>query len=262
MNNDRKSLCTEYENQTSPELEGILRTELEKDQPDRQTVLQILDILETRDSGSSSENELPTHARYERKSTGRWLRTAVAAVVIVLIFAFAAPPVFGAENIVELVGRWTQDLFALFRSDSPNQLQTEYVYKTSNPDLQKIYDAAVEHGITQRVVPTWVPEECVLEDLMITVAPDGINLCAYLEESNYYILFSLRPATADSLEKYPKEEENVKIYEIEGTEHYIMPNADAWTAVWTADDIGCSIVTNYSEKTARYILKSIYLEGD
>jgi len=261
MNNDRKSLCTEYENQTSPELEGILHTELEKDQPDRQTVLQILDILETRDSGSSAENELPTHARYERKSTGRWLRTAAAAVVIVLIFAFAAPPVFGAENIVELVGRWTQDLFALFRPDSQDQLQTEYVYKTSNPDLQKIYDAAVEHGITQKVVPTWIPEECVLEDLEVVVAPEGINLCAYFSGKNHDILFSLGPSTAISFEKYPKDDDGVKIYEIEGKEHYIMPNADTWLAVWTAGDIGCSIITSYSEETVRYILKSIYTEG-
>lgn len=261
MNNDRKSLCTEYENQTSPELEEILRTELEKDQPDRQTVLQILDILETRDSGTSAENELPTHARHERKATGRWLRTAAAAVVIVLVFAFAAPPVFGAENIVELVGRWTQDLFALFRSDSPNQLQTEYVYKTSNPDLQKIYDAAVEHGITQKVVPTWIPEECALQKLESRVTPQGTNLCAYFSGNDHYLIFSFGSVTDISFEKYPKDEEDARVYEKDGKTHYILPNNDAWTAVWASGDIGGSIITDYSEDTVRSILKSIYSEG-
>ena len=191
MKNDRMSLCPEFEKQTSQELEKMLRTELERDKPNRETVLQILDILETRDSGSSVGSEMPVHARHKESGAGRWIKRLTAAVAIILVFAFAAPPVFGTENIVELVGGWTQDLFALFRSDSPGQLQTEYVYKTSNPDLQKIYDAAVENGITQRVVPTWVPEECVLEELEIADAPEGINLYAYFSGNNDYILFSL-----------------------------------------------------------------------
>lgn len=262
MKNDRKSLCPEFEKQTSQELEKILHTELKREQPDREIVLQILNILETRDSEIQAVNELPVHTPHQGKVTWHWLKTAVAAVALILIFTFAAPPVFGAENIVELVGRWTQDLFALFRSDSPDQLQTEYVYKTSNPDLQKIYDAVVERGVTQRVVPTWVPEGCVLEELEITGAPEGMNLYALFSGNNHYIILSLRPATAISSEKYPKDDVNVKAYEIEETVHYILPNNDVWTSVWTSGDIGCSLITSYDEETLRLIIQSIYMEGN
>ena len=36
--------------------------------------------------------------------------------------------------------------------------QPEYVFETDHPGLQQIYDAVVEMGVTEPVVPMWVPE--------------------------------------------------------------------------------------------------------
>ena len=262
MNVDCKSEYPELEKMASQELEALLRTELEKDQPNREMVLWILGILETRQTETQVTDDAPSYGRHRRRSTAHWFKKAFAAAAIVLAFVFAAPPVFGAENIVELVGRWTHSIFALFRSDVIDQLQTEYVYKTNNQGLQKIYDAAVENGITQQVVPTWAPEGCELADIRSKSTPEGINIQAYMADNEFYVHIALATYTDSTATKYSKDDEDAVVYEIANVKHYLVANEDTWAAVWAVDGTECFISTTYDKDTLCKILQSIYVEEE
>lgn len=249
--------AAELEKQQSADLEKLLRKELDKEAPDRELVKTVLEILEKRDQKQSLRKQ-----KKEWKIIPGWLRVTAAVVAILITFSLVAPPAFGAENIVELVGQWTDDLFALIRPGTRNVLQKEYVYRTSNPELQKVYDAVKAAGITEPVVPTWIPEGCEATKLEILDTPEGKRITATFENNDSYIMFDINPDCEYSKRKFPKDGQNTNLYEVAGQDHYILPNEDAWLAAWLLDDNYCSIITNYSEETIRRIVRSIYMEGN
>lgn len=256
MTEDSKTQHEELEMQSSSQLERALREELDKKAPDREKVLCILEILEHR------ENEKPISSAKKTvkgKSGYRRLNGIVAAALVILILALVTPPVFGAENIVELVGRWTKDLFALLYPECQRNVEIPYVFTTSNPALQDIHDAAVENGITQRIVPTWIPEGCEIDNLEVTSTSGGTKITAYLTENSNFTILSFEPVNVASANNYPKNAEDAFIREIAGNKHYVFLNNDTCTVVWVSSDMVCCMTTNYSEETVYHIVNSIYM---
>lgn len=263
MYRNSKTLFPELNGLSSQELEVILKAELDRKAPEREKVLAILSILESREAANAQQcHESQKHAARREQPAVRWLRNAAVAAAILLLFVFITPPVFGAENIVELVGRWTQDLFALFRSDSPEELQTGYAFHTDHPGLQQIYDAVTEQGITQRVVPTWIPEECELVDWKIGTASEGMIAYAYLAGDDHHVIITMASYIEEPDKRYFKENEDACLYEMSGIKHYIVPNDTTWSAAWASDGVECSIVTTYDENILKQILDSIYVKGE
>lgn len=253
MKDKNKALYPELEALSSQELKILLETELDKDKPNRERTLGILNILETRDRKKLPKTKKP-------KSRYGWLRRTAVAAAILLVFTFVVPPVFGAENIVELVGRWSQDLFALIRSDNPDDLQREYVFQTDHPGLQQLHDTVSEQGITASVVPMWIPGDCVLEDIKVRKISNGMNLYAQFTCDGEYILFTYELSANEFYNKYPKDDKDVKIYEFAETDHYIVINEESLAAVWSNGGMECSIITTYNKNILYKIIDSIYVD--
>ena len=49
-------------------------------------------------------------------------------------------------------------MFAFFSPDEPTQAIEEYEFRTEHPGLQEVYDAVAGLGVTEPVVPMWIPE--------------------------------------------------------------------------------------------------------
>ena len=232
------------------ELKQLLCDELDKKQPDRETVLSMLETLEQKEN-KKLEQQVKKHKR-------RIWSTAVAAAVL-LAFVFIAPPVFGAENIFELVGRWTKDTFAFGNTEDTTDLQHGYVFKTDHPGLQQLYDAVSELGIAQSVVPTWLPDGFQLAELKESYGLNGSGIYAKFERDSDTVAFLLSLANDDCYTKYAKNDEDVIVYEVAGIKHYLMQNESQWTAVWCFDVFVCSICADCDKDTILDIINSIYL---
>ena len=76
----------------------------------------------------------------------------------------------------------------------------------------------------------------------------------------YLIDLPLLESNNKSSNTYPKDEETVIVYEYAGISHYVMPNKDKWAAVWSVENVECSIITNNTENELYEIVKSIYQE--
>ena len=163
----------ELEKLSTPELDMILRSELDSDTPQRETVLFVLSILEERDSSNPGNRpegaeeaweRLLSRSQYSENSKSKccrklpkYLCAVASAAVVALILSVVVPQTVGAENIFQIFGRWTRDIFNLSDGTEP-PAEDKYVFKTDHEGLQQLYDAVVAQGITEPVVPMWLPE--------------------------------------------------------------------------------------------------------
>ena len=258
------------------ELDEMLQDELHKDNIDDALVRLILDVLEEREADHPIENDEEVTAAVEKYTAyidgievtpakpsriwGMALKVASVLLVVGLLFCIV-PQVVNAESFFEMLARWTDSIFTFFSPGDDNK-QPEYVFETDNPDLQKIYDVVVELGMTEPVVPMWVPEGYELKTLYVLDQTVDTTILAGMSNGENYILYNMLLHSEKSMFKYEKDSQTVKIIEVDGIEHYVMMNLDERLAVWINNNAECSIVTDCQDEVLYKILKSIYMQED
>lgn len=263
----------ELEKLTAPELEKLLLAELDSGSTNRDTVLQILSILENRDSKHQADCPVGVETALEKYLEGRksvmlnmpnvrrkpkkWIGAVAAAAVIVLTLLMTVPQAVGADSIFSIIGRWTQSLFGLSQSSSSTPTD-DYVFQSENPALQQIYEAVAELGITQPVVPTWIPDQYVLTELMVNNRQAITKVVAQMNLDDKYIVITFELYGDNASNKYPKDDISAEIYDTSGVKHYIIPNDGKWASVWNNENAECMIITNDSKEIIYSVIDSIY----
>ena len=282
MKREREYSVENLKKMSTDDLNALLNRELGEPTPDGSLMSNVVRVLESRESNNVEmpegakvacevawnqyqENcEKIDRARLERntrKSFGWLSRVAVIAVVLSIVI-FAVPSVAGTENIFALVGRWTQSVFEFFDPENDDPIQTAYVFRTDNPDLQSIYDAVYDIGVTQPVVPMWVPEGYELEELKVTENPGAQKVCAVLKKVEKSIVLSLIRYHSVVGNQYFKDEEGIQCVDLYGVDHYLMSNDGTLTAIWTTGTVECCLTVEDDEDVFLKMLRSIYeMEG-
>lgn len=240
-------------------LRDRLRKELDKKEPDRDTVIQILKEVKKEETGGAQTD--PVLERYGKKPQNRtktssvWKRVAVAAAVCLVVLA-SVPNVFGSESVFTMIGQWTKEIFSFGKPSDK-----EFVYQTDHPGLQELYDTIAELDLKRNVVPTWIPEDAVLEQMDTQTMPNGTTVFAGFSYNDGYIGIKIKTFDKETSSEYQKGEDNATLCEIAGIKHYIMENKERWTAAWVVDDAECTISAS-NERVVYKMLGSIYsLEG-
>ena len=261
----------ELEKLSTLELDTLLRKELDSDTPERETVLLVLSILEDRDPTDSDNRPAGAEEAWERllnrprqadskmpklgRKPAKWLG-AVAAAVLAIVLLVTVPQSVGAENIFQIIGRWTRDIFNL-SDGSARQVQDDYVFQTDHEGLQQLYDAVVAQGITEPVVPMWIPEGYELKELKVYSHQIAPKICAQFFSENNYIQIVFEIHSQEETNKYPKDDTDVEEYEYKGYCYYIVSNEDTWKAIWYSGNTECAIFTNGTEDILYQVLNSI-----
>lgn len=255
------------------ELDEMLQDELHKDNIDDALVRLILDVLEEREADHPIENDEEVTAAVEKytayidgievtpaKPSRKWntvLKVASVLLVVGLLFCIV-PQAANAESFFELLARWTDSVFEFFNPSEPND-QPEYVFETDHPGLQQIYDAVVELGVTEPVVPMWVPEAYELQILQVLdQSSDKLIFSEFINEEQY-ILFNILLHSKEVSFKYEKDAKNVTILELNDVEYYVMSNIEEQIVTWVIDRTECSIITNCKAEELYRLLESIYV---
>lgn len=268
----------EFDHLSPSELDDILREELDKDMPDRETVLAILGELEAHDPTNVTNrpngfienyaavvnnreciDDPPVRLPNKQKSK-KWIGTMVAAAVLAIVLLVTVPQTVGAQNIFEIIGRWTADLFKLSNSDEDEReehKQEEYTFRTENRGLQQFYDAVTEHGVTEAVVPTWIPEGYELKEIKTFAKAKVPKIHAYFAKDENYLQISIEIHSSEATNVYPKDDTNAEIYDSDGIFYYVIPNEDTWKTVWSNGNVECVINTNDSKEVLYDVINSI-----
>ena len=278
--NDKTYRREELEMLSTQALDDLLRAELGKMSIDETLVHQILNILEEREADTTVDSNINVDAawmefkeRYMvedekqekpmRYSPRKWVRRFATVAAILCVLVLAAPKVTGIEWIAEIIGRWTQDIFEFFNpSAGVENTKGEYVFATDHPGLQQVQDAVVELGVTQPVVPMWIPEEFEQVGIDVFELPERKRITSCFSCGADDIIMEVIVYEDKPKRKYFKDNVDVRSYEVSGITHYIIPNNGRWLATWVVDNLECSISTGGQESMLYSILDSVYKEAN
>lgn len=275
MNNSNMAgLRGMIEQMPTAQLDELLHCELEKEPVDDAAVRLILEVLEERDRDVPIEMNDRIEAAWEKYqsqapvrkqpwfSLQRWPMRAAAIVAVVALLIFAVPQSADAENFWERLTRWTDSIFEFFAPGDSRSADGEYVFETDNPGLQQVYDTVTALGVTEPVVPMWLPEGFELIECKVIESDTKVFVYSEFSNGENSAVLDVVIRNMESQRQYNKDETNVETREIMGVVHNILHNNDRWTAAWEREKLECAIALDCQEETLYRVLKSIYVMED
>lgn len=256
-------------------LSQMLNQELDKAQKDDALVLALLQILEDRleerpicDSGDAWQTfqdryhtPITPEPRACKKLSLRWISGLAAAIAVFFLVAFGIPKATGHDNFIEMVVSWTDDFFYLSHPDRP-PVQNEYAFKTDNPGLQQVYDTVIEMGITDPVVPMWIPDGYELVEIKDINICGGNKLVALFKNGSSRIIMHFEATGDPEDSNCPKDDSDAEIIELGGVTVSVLFNEGYTVALWSMNNIECVVMTTEDKETTIRIMKSIFVEDN
>lgn len=263
-----KTCPNQWKQMPTEELDRVLQAELTKERPSEDVVLPILRELREREKDIPVENtpevieireKLTKHNTSSKQSihTRKWLAAVAAVAAVACIVVMTIPKTVGAESLWEVFARWTSSVFEFF---DPNKEQefpnVDGTFAANNPGLQQLYDKVTELGVTEQVVPTWLPKGFTLLELEDSPVSGGTKVFGKFENDSNIVFITYRVFT----DVYPKVEKKtgVEILDAGGIDHFVVENNDSLSITWTVDGVECVINTDLSKEDLYRIIKSIY----
>ena len=268
--NNNLSLPEILEQLPTSQLSEMMRQELRKETPDKNAVKLILSILEKREE-NVPELDAQTQAAWDRyqqrvesgslrpkSSKNRLLvRWVVSAAVIAVALLFLVPQRADAAGFWGLLDRWRNSILEFLTPDERIS-DLENAFETDNPVLQKVYDAVLEIGVDDPLVPSWLPENSVLKSLDELNTPVAKRVVAEFSIGEKKAVLNVDIYTEKTFHGYCGDGIDYDSYEKEGTTYIITSNENKWVSVWTKDNVEYSLSIDCQEETLRRILASIY----
>ena len=254
-------------------LQSMLQSELEKQEPDPGSVRLILRILEGKETEESQEPAPHRQAAWKRyrqrvktlrrgsSSRHGWLLRAASVVLVMGLLFSVVPQQAEAETFWEMLQRWSGTVVEYFSGQDAFR-DPEYSFKTDNPGLKQVYDAVVELGVTDPVVPMWLPDGFELSEQNIVKTPMLTGVYARFFDGDSAIVYKLDLYDGEPAHQYYKDDAYYESYERNGVTYNITRNNERWGVIWTKNNIECFLTLDCQEDTLRRILESIYVMGD
>lgn len=263
---DNADLMEQLEQLTTPQLDDMLRSELERECPDDETVRAILRILRRRELDMPVETGDRVEAAWQdfrkktdRKSTGFGKPLLKAAAILVacglLLAVFTQQT--SAGRFWERLAAWSDSIFQLFSREHRGRSSDGYVFRTDNPGLQELYDTVSQLGVTVPVIPMWLDGEYQLVECKVTELPNAVKVRATMLCADKSAIFEMSIYSEPISREYHKNVPDAVPYESNGIFHHIFQNRDLWAVVWERDNVECFISVDYQEDVHR-VINSIY----
>lgn len=268
-------LQQELVQRSTAELELLLDEELKKQTPDDDVVLTLLHILKEREPNlplQLSSREEDAVKRYQqkrnnakrRKPIARRLLSIAASVILILTMLFTiAPQEAEAETFWEILQRITHTVLEYFNPrDSFDEAESNYVFETANPGLQQVYEEVIKLGITEPVVPMWLPDGYHLTSISNKDTPMLNGIYSAFSNGVSEIVFRIDLYSGEPARQYYKDDTHYESHEWDGTTYHIARNKNLWVVIWKKEKIECLLTVDCHEDTLRRMLSSIYVTED
>lgn len=218
-----------------------------------------LSLYPAENPGTAPSEPAPSQTEYrpQRRPKRHFFRRVV--IVAAVVVCIALPPALGFENVFQMISSWSDDIFLM--EDNVNTFKNEYTLP-ENDRYGKLQEALDEYEISANVVPNWMPEGFILDDIIVNVLqePERIEIRAYYLNGERMISLFYNQYR-ESLTSYEKNDSSVEIYTVGGVKHYLFENMESEVAVWSLADLECAISGDISKKEMKKIIESIYEGG-
>jgi len=263
----------ELEAMSTEELKAILKKALAQSPKDYEWIYKILEVLQKRKTKPQQKPPFPVTQEevdealliwQEAKDIPQpetkplWRRKSASVVAAILcVLLIAVPIVSGLPFVQQMLATWNEDYFWIETPGTPVAPPEGYVFQTDNPGLQQLYNAVTELGITQPVVPMWLPEE--LDDfLMDTVlTEDEVKISSFFHSDDEELIILLeRKENMES--EMCKNESDPEIWLLMDREHFCISNNNMSKVVWQIDEYEITIMGSIDNTLMYSIVNSVY----
>ena len=277
--NSRESYAR-YDDMTTDQLREILRKhahgELEKE-PDTEELFYIMEVLANRESENPEKQIKSTEEAYaafvkhyapemaedkqipflKRSAIAtRWVkRAAVIAIVCVALTTAAVSAKAFAPDLWGKFATWTKEIFRFESMNDGTEGQEPDL--ENNAELDSLRDAVAQHGVTEKVTPSWIPEGYVCVDVNANRTPKSLRITAIYEQKGEQLMVQIRQEFGSPPFQIEKNEDLIEIYTVDGVDYYIFSNNKTLQTAWVVGEFECMIGGNITLEEMKRIIDSI-----
>lgn len=201
-----------------------------------------------------AKSDKPVH----RRLVARVAVTLVTVIVVTALMVAVLPMEAKAGSWWDRITQWTGEMFEFISPRNAVEQHPEYEFHTDNSGLQEVYDTVAALGMTDPVVPMWLPDGYVLEEIRQIPMKTKTGVYARFVSGDKYIIYTANIYSMEEGFGYNIDDEGAVEYENAGVTHYIMQNKEKGVAVWTKKTVECSLTIADSKDFMFEVLDSIY----
>lgn len=207
----------------------------------------------------TSEQQRPV----EKHSRGVLRRVVpVAAAAALMLGTMISAQAMGFD-VFGKIARWTEETFHFSSVRQTSAVITKYpLAEGEQMTFETLEDAIDAFGITEPVVPKWIPERFSLAEVAALYNANGIEILAtYVENGKSAKPFTVSyRALTQNMSIVEKDGTAVELYTQSGFAHYLITDVSYEQAIWQNGELECFISGVVSRQEMREIIDSIYEE--
>ena len=263
-----------FDTMETEELEEILRLDAEapeEEETDTELLLYIMEVLAERrkkanitgnnaqDAWKSFEENYMPENILETKSKSapaRWLRSviAAAAVIALLILIPVSAKAMKLDELWNVVAKWAKETFSFV---SGGDTDVDEPGPDRRDELTPLQELLQKSERDASIVPTWVPEGYVLENVEKDMSPVQEMYIAFYLKGDKNLMVRVQTYMTDDIQNIEVENNYSETYSAAGVDYYILKNDDQCRAVWITGTYECMISGDLSIDEIKMMIDSI-----
>lgn len=189
-----------------------------------------------------------------------FLKILPIAAALVLLFGSVSAQAFGFD-LFGALARWTAEIFHIGSDEVPHAAITlRSLAEGESANYDSLQEAVEAFGITEPVVPTWVPERFELRNVTAVNQKNKIFICAEYLCGNEFLQIRYNELDANS-NTVEKEHQSVSTHSSGNIQHYLLSDLGWTKAIWQNGSLECCIAGNAFEQEMMDMIDSVYEES-
>lgn len=202
------------------------------------------------------EGSFPEVALAKPKVHFRWNR--VVAIAATLVFLLGMIMTVGASkfDLFEIIAKWTKETFYTGKAISGNQMEADPDIVSMLPyaELQAVlYD----HGVTELIVPTWIPEGFEKQEFSSYELPQCKDYHVYHRRGQEELSFEVKEWGGEVPLQIERSSSLLEAYTLSGIDYFIFVNNEQLQVAWMNNNYECWIHGNITLTEAKQMVDSI-----
>ena len=275
---EKREDTSQYDHMTTEELQEILRKhahgELETE-PGTEDLFKIMEVLSVRRQNAGfpafrsnkeafsefCEHYMPKDNEESRPKvigfSNRVFKTVAAVLAIVLVLTVGTTLTAKAFHIDiwSKFASWTKEIFQF--ADSEPGATAKNPEKENNLELKSLQDALTQAEVTEKLVPTWIPDGYKSKDLKVLSTPRALTINAVYEKNDERLIIKIRRTIGIPANQVEKSDDLFEIYTLNGIEYYIFSNNENLQAKWSIGEFECIITGQINLDEMKAMIDSI-----
>lgn len=214
----------------------------------------LMDGTDLRSDELNNNSDIPVPTK-RKVTTFRWKRSIAVIAAVVAIVIMSVVSVGAAKfNLWETIAKWTQETFHWGTALDGNEQEPEVDGILACRELQEALDQV---GITEKLVPTWLPQGYSLVDIQSVERPTQRTFYAQYNNSEKSIIIQLRDYFDTNPTQAEQSNNATEVFCFNEINYYLFDNNDQIQIAFIKGHFECSIYGNFSFDTAKKIIQSI-----